>query len=445
MACHRSIHPRVLCRELLARSSTLYSILAAAILAVFPLSAFGQGSVSSALRGSVSGASGLPTANASVSVKHLPTGQVVETTTNASGRFLVTGLPVGGPFTVSAKGTDWANETTVSDIYTQLGETTDLAIRAAREDVTLLEAFNVTAERNALDSGSTGAGSVIDSRQIANQPNVNRSFADMIRTNNFVSTRGTQNLVALGQNNRFNSITVDGARINDQFGLAGSGLQSFNNPFSLDALEQFTVSLSPYDVRQSGFTGAAVNAVTKSGTNEFHGSAYYIYTNAGLQQRNISGTTVGQRAQLEEETYGFTLGGPILKDRLFFFVNYEKFERTQAPITATFRPSDDFIAQVRNRIQTLAPGVDIGQLAGAASTFEDDEKKLVKLDWNVNRDHRVTARWSETVGNRPNSGAVNSGTSFSQPASIPGQPSFPNGSTGLSSAFYPHFTLLLHL
>ena len=136
----------------------------------------------------------------------------------------------------------------------------------AKEEVVAMEKFVATASRIGLDANATGASSVLDNRRLSVQPTVSRSFSDLIKTNPFVSIRAGQQVQALGMNNRYNSITLDGAKINDSFGLNASGLFSLNNPFSLDAVEQFSVSLTPYDVRQSGFAGASVNAVSKSGT-----------------------------------------------------------------------------------------------------------------------------------------------------------------------------------
>ncbi len=394
--------------------------------------------VASGLTGTVTDASGNPLGGATVTLLHVPTNTTVTSTAGTNGRFSFRGLRPGGPYTLSAARDGYTFET-IEGVQTALGE--DIEVRlAAQPDVEVLERMVVQAEMDALDPNSTGANSVLNAQRIAFQPTTNRSFSDMIKTNPFVTIRSGESLVALGQNNRFNSISVDGARINDQFGLNASGLQSFNNPFPLDALEQFSVSLAPYDVRRSGFTGASVNAVTKSGTNTFSGSAYYYYTDQDLAGKDIIGSGAGTRPISEEKTFGFTLGGPILRDRLFFFAAYEKFERSAAATNPGFTPDAAAMTQINTRLDQIKSAVskvadtDFGTHGGPAANVTDDEKRLLKLDWNISSDHRMTVRYSDTVGTQPSFGAYNS-TSFSGGAPLSGAPSI-GRATALSSNFF---------
>lgn len=241
----------------------------------------------------------------------------------------------------------------------------------------------------------------------------------MIKTNSYVSIRAGSQLVALGTSNKYNSISVDGARINDQFGLNASGLASYNNPFSLDALEQFSVSLVPYDVRRSGFTGASINAVTKSGTNEFKGTAYYVYTNTGLKGDDVFGTTKGTKTFNDEDTRGFTFGHPILKNRLFFFINYEKVKNLSSAPAAGFTPDAAVLAAIDARVAAIeaADGIDgkLGSFGAPEARPETNEKRVAKLDWQINGDHRASVRYSETVGVQPSASGY-SYTSFSSTA-----------------------------
>jgi len=394
--------------------------------------------VTSGMTGIVRDSTGKAAAGVTVTAVHTATGTSYTASTTESGRYNFRGMVVGGPYTVSATGARY-KESARNDIFTELGANIDINF-TLQPEITTLAAFTVTGDRAELDSATTGAATMIDSVRIGAQPTISRSFADMARTNPFVAIRATSasgsQITALGMNSKFNSVTVDGARINDQFGLSTSGLVSQNNPFSLEALEQFTVSLSPYDTRQSGFTGAAINAVTKRGTNDFSGSAYYIFTQSGLQDKDVAGTTAGTRPVLREKTYGFNFGGPILRNRLFFFLNHEKFARDTSASQAAFTPDAAFVTAVTARLKVLAPDVDFGTFGGSATTRQQETRRVAKIDWTINTAHRLTVRYSDTVGNRPDFGAF-SATSFSQPAALAGQPSsFPSGTTALSSSFY---------
>ena len=400
-------------------------------LAVLPTSAQ---PVASGMTGTVTDATGKPVSGATVTVVHTPTNTTFTSVTGTNGRFYFSGMPVGGPYSVNANAAGF-NFPPLTEVYTLLGETNDVAL-VSKEDVVTLEKFVTKASRDELDANATGAGSVLDNRKMGQVPTVGRTFTDMARTNPFVSVRGYPQIEALGMNNRYNSITLDGAKINDSFGLNSSGLFSLFNPFSLDAVEQFSVSLTPYDVRQSGFAGAAINAVSKSGTNEFHGTGYFLFTDANWQGPDLFGPNTGKRTPLKERTYGFTFGGPIIKDKLFFFINWEKFIQDTAPTLPGFTPDAAFVSAVQAKMASLPGAPAAGNFGGSATTRKFDEKRLIKFDWNINRDHRLTVRYSDTKGERPDFGSF-SYTSFSQPASIVGQPtSFTNGGTGLDSAYY---------
>ena len=414
--------------------NTLLKLLFASALALGLAVLPAHAQVASGMTGTVTDASGKPVSGAKITAVHTPTNTTFTGLTGTSGRFTLSGMPVGGPYTVSAVASGY-NIPSLTGIETSLGATTEVAL-VTKEDVVTLEKFVTSASRADLDANATGAGSVLNSRKIASVPTVGRTFADLIRTNPFVSVRGYPQVEALGMNSRYNSITLDGAKINDSFGLSSSGLFSAFNPFSLDAIEQFTVSLTPYDVRQSGFAGASINAVSKSGTNEFHGSAYYLYTDADWQGADLFGPNTGKRSPLKEITYGFTLGGPIIKDRLFFFLNYEKFNQQSAPTLPGFTPDPAFVSAVQAKMASLPGSPNAGTWGGSATTEKFDEKRLAKVDWNINKDHRLTVRYSDTASEQPNFGSFNY-TSFSQPVAIPGQPSsFVNGGTGMNSAYY---------
>jgi hypothetical protein len=402
------------------KSSSFLKHLLGVVLAASLCTALWGQIVSSALTGTVRGPNNAIVPGATVSAVHVPTGTTYTARTNEGGRFSFSGMVVGGPYTVTvvAPGLRTAERT---GLTTELGGTIDANFTLETADIVKMDKFTVTADPTQLDSNANGAGTVIGAAGIGSTPTVQRSFADIARTTPFVSLRGilssrTQPIItAVGQNNRFNSILVDGARINDQFGLNGSGLQAFGNPISLDTIEQFNIAISPYDVSQSGFTGAAINAVTKSGTNQFHGSAYYYYTNDDFQGANVFGSTAGTRSFLEQKTKGFTLGGPILKNRLFFFVNYEKFDST-APEIAAFDPTGTAqgaadLAAINARLAAIKSGLSYGGnlnfgtfIGRTAPITQFNEIKLAKLDWNIATGQRLSVRYNKTEGELPNSG-----------------------------------------
>jgi len=408
----------------------------AALAVILSPGARAQGVVSSGITGTLLDNNGAPVRGAAITIVHTPTNTTYSSATGSNGRFKTSGLPVGGPYSISAAIEGYSVQT-LSDVSIGLGEDTDVVLYA-KSEVLQLEKFVTTAAVNDLDANATGAGTVLSNRGVLNQPTSTRSFADMMKTNPFVTVRNFPQVTALGMNNRYNSITVDGARINDQFGLAGSGLFSLKNPFSLDAIENFSISLTPYDVTQSGFAGASINVVSKSGTNEFHGSTYYIYTSDQWQGKDLSGTNAGKRpASFIERTFGATFGGPIIKNKLFFFVNYEKFENPgSGPTNAGFTPDTAVLAHIDAQVAALPGSPDLGTFGAGAPTLLTDEKRLIKLDWNITRDHRLSVRYSRTEGTQPFSPNFRA-TGLSTPfPTLSPAPSFTNGVTSYSSNFY---------
>jgi hypothetical protein len=407
----------------------------ALVLAIFAGSAHAQ-VVASGMTGTVLDTGGQPVAGATVTAVHLPTNTTFTAVSGPNGRFSFSGMPVGGPYRVSASA-EGHQIAPLPDVQTSLGENVDVAL-TAKDEVLTLEKFVTTASQNDLDANATGASSVLSSRRIIAQPTVSRSFTDLIKTNPFVSVRAYPQVTALGMNNRYNSITLDGAQINDSFGLSSSGLFSAFNPFSLDAVEQFSISLTPYDVRQSGSAGAYINAVSKSGTNEFHGTIYDIFTDSNWQGPDKFGPNRNQRTPLKERTYGFTLGGPIIPDKLFFFVNWEKFIQDSSPTLPGFTPDPAFLDAVQDKVSSLPGSPDIGTFGGSSTSRKFDTKRLAKIDWNITDDHRLTVRYSDTASGQPNFGSFNY-SGFSQPVTFTAQnnlfPSSGSG-TGVSSAFY---------
>ena len=395
--------------------------------------AYGQ-VVSSAMTGTVIDNTGAPVSGATVTAVHTPTNTKYTATTGANGRFGFTGMPVGGPYSVTASAKGLEIEP-LNDVQTILGEAVDVSL-VGKSEVVVLEKFVTTASREDLDANATGGSSVMDLRRVTVQPNPGRSVGDLAKTNPFVSLRAFPQIEALGINSRFNSIMLDGAKINDSFGLNSSGLFSQKNPFSMDAIEQFSAQLNPVDVRQSGFAGVAINMVSKSGTNEFHGTVYDIFTDQNWGGADVYGSTTGTRQVSKERTYGGTLGGPIWKDHLFFFLSWEKFITDSSPTRPTLTPDSAYLTQINTDIAKYSGLPNMGSFGGLPTNRLADTKRLAKIDWKITQDHRLTVRYNDTISSQPNTGSL-SATGFSQPAALNNQPSsFTNSTTALSSNFY---------
>ena len=403
-----------------------------------------QGVVSSGLTGIIRDTSGKPVANATITALHTPTGTTYSATSTDAGRFNFRGLVVGGPYTVSVTASGFKGVER-NDVTTSLGQEVESSFTLEPSSVVVMEKFLVKDQLLALDAGATGAASLLDRDRLLLQPSAQRSFADLARTNAMVTLRNVFGdrqegmLAAVGTNNRFNSVMLDGARINDAFGLNASGLQSFFNPLSIETVEQFSISVSPFDVRQSGFTGAAVNAVTRSGTNEFHGSIYGYYSDQKYAGADIVGATTGVSPFDERRTWGATLGGPIWKNHLFFFANYEKFHREQTAPTAGLIPTATDLTSILNAATAIktasGKAFDVGTFGGASVAVTEEKKKLYKVDWNITKDHRLSVRYNETIGELPQFGRYGTFGAFPNSILAAAIPTTSAG-TALTSNFY---------
>ena len=390
--------------------------------------------VTSGMMGTLSGSDGKVLAGATVTAVHTPTNASFTAVTNAAGRYNFRGLPAGGPYTVSASASGYA-DVSESDINTELGTDIEVALTLktsdTKSDVVVLEKFVATGRRNELDAGAIGAGSILSSLRLAVKPSTDRSFADLISSSPLVTLRSNSGdreeaqITALGQNNRYNAVLIDGSSINDRMGLNATGLAAFFNPLSVDTIEQLSVQVSPFDVRLSGFTGASINAVTKSGTNNFHGSTYYYFQGdvlfgeelRGKNERDFAATGRKLVPRLERSTKGFTLGGPIWKDHIFFFLNYEKFDSAGAGRDPRFAIQTSVVGSITNPTEAAlltrlakyatdsGKAIDWGQpVTSQTSSVLTDKKILAKVDWQINKDHRLTVRHSKTQGELPQFG-----------------------------------------
>ena len=279
-----------------------------------------------------SGINGIVTANneevigATVSAKHVPSGSVYRAVTNMNGRYTITGMRSGGPYEVEVSYIGYQTKK-FTGIQLSLGQNTVVDVVLTEGSEMLQEVEIVASARNTMRSDRSGAVTNLNNDQMAAVPTVGRSMTDIMKMT--PQSSSASGMAIGGGNYRQSSITVDGAAFNNAFGLGSSPLPGGGTPISLDALDQMTISITPYDVRQSGFTGGGINAVTKSGTNEFKGSLYTYITSTSLKGNRVAlkgnrvANTVFAVDDGHNDTYGLTFGGPIIKDKLFFFVNGE--------------------------------------------------------------------------------------------------------------------------
>ena len=374
------------------------------IVALAAAPAFAQ-STSAGVGGQVTGAGGQPVAGAEVTIVHTESGTVSRATTDASGRYNARGLRVGGPYTIvvtkAGAGTD-----TEEDVYLSLSQVNTINAELNNSVTTLgtVQAVGTAGAASVFSSNKMGAGTNVSQEQIEALPSINRNIQDYVRLDPRVaqSDKSRGELSVGGQNPRYNAIRIDGVNTSDTFGLESNNFPTIRQPVSMDAIEAINVDISNYDVTITGATGAVIDAVTKSGTNEFHGSVYGVFRNKDMVGDNVvSGAPYS--GFNEEVTYGATFGGPILKDTLFFFANYEKFTRDRpassyGPIgssaTNIVNITDAQVKEAQQIAQTVY-GVDIGSLEAPSSTKLDIEEYALKLDWNISDNHRASARYSK--------------------------------------------------
>ena len=358
---------------------------------------------------------------ATVIAVHEPSGTRYTAVTNTSGRFSINGMRTGGPYNVTVSYIGFQPKT-VKGIVLQLAETYNLAVWLS-EDATQLSEVVISGKASKFAAEKTGAATNITNAQITNLPTVSRSITDVTR----LSPYGGNGMSFAGSDGRTANFTVDGANFNNNFGLS-SNLPGGGNPISIDAIEELQVVISPFDVRQTNFIGGGVNAITKSGTNTFKGSAYIYHKNENMQGDAVYRQQIaGARDKAQTTTYGFTLGGPIIKNKLFFFVNGEMIKIPS--IVNRWRGSDDGVADPNNYIsRTKNSDLEAvsnymaskyGYDTGSWTSFPADEsnyKLMARLDWNITDKHHLALRYNYTknnVWNSPNASSMDGGTRMS--------------------------------
>ncbi len=391
---------------------------------------FAQGTTTSGMNGRVTGTNNETLPGATVVAVDVPSGSQYGTVTDLDGYYRIPNMNVGGPYKITI--TYVGYESFVKDgIFLTLGQTMKLDVNLS-EQVTALEGVVITAQQNDIfDGNRTGAETYISNTEIQSMPSLDRSIGDFARVTPQAKV-GTNGAISIaGQNNRYNAISIDGAVNNDVFGLAAQGTnggQTGGTPISLDAIDQFQVVLAPYDVRQGGFSGASINAVTRRGSNEFEGSAYYLLRNQNFAGKTPGKLEVDDREKLADftaKTYGFRLGGPIIKNKLFFFLSAE-FQRDETPKPYNFSDYtgdsdqaalDAFSAKLNG--YGYAPG---GYLDKTDKL--DSDKILARIDWNIADNHKLMIRHSYVKN-----------TSTDQPSSSKTRISFAN-----NGVYFPSVT-----
>ena len=406
---------------------TIKYLVAAFAAMLMVVSAFAQ-VTTSALGGRVVDANGAPVIGAAVVATHVPSGTVYGVITNNDGRYAINGMRAGGPYKVEFSCLGYQT-LAYTDVTLQLAETFALNGELKEDSEMLGEAMVVAAPASKFSAQKMGSATNISSKEIASIPTVSRSITDVTR----LSPYGGNGMSFAGADGRTANFTVDGANFNNNFGLSSS-LPGGGNPISIDAIEEMQVVISPYDVRQTNFIGGGVNAVTKSGTNTLKGSAYMYHRNENMRGNMVAGQEVsGARDKDRNTTYGFTLGGPIIKNKLFFFVNAEY--STIPTVVNRWRGSVDGVANPdayisRTTLEDLEKvsnfvkekyGYDTGSWTNYPAT-ESNTKILARLDWNINDAHKLAVRynytlnqgWNSTNGSSMDGGSRSAYSRFSQ-------------------------------
>jgi hypothetical protein len=354
----------------------------------------------SGMNGRITGTNNESLPGATVVAIHIPSGSQYGTLTDIDGLYRIPNMRIGGPYKVMVSYIGF-NSTTKEGIVLNLGQTFSLNA-ALSETASAISGVEIVAVHSALiDGNRTGASTNINVQQLQSLPSVSRSITDFTKLT--PQANGTS---FGGRDGRYNNITIDGANFNNNFGLSSKSLPGGDaQPISLDAIEEVNVNIAPFDIRQSNFTGANVNAVTRSGDNTWKGSVYDYYRDKSFNGKKVQDKTLTLTNQ-QTNSYGVRLGGPVIKDKLFFFGNFEK-EKSSYP-GIPWSPSTDGVGDAANYISRTSEA-DLKTIsdyllstynynAGSYNNFgnfsSDNYKILGKLDWNINKNNKVVVRYN---------------------------------------------------
>lgn len=355
-----------------------------------------------------------PIIGATIIATHGPSGTRYAAVSGIDGRYSIQGMRVGGPYTVRVSYVGM-QPVVFEDIMLALGEIEELNVYLTPATSELAEVV-VKGKKGKFTTEKTGATTNISQSMITTMPTVNRSIEDIARLSPYAN-----GMSFAGGDGRSTNFTIDGANFNNNFGLSET-LPGGGSPISTDAIEEMQVVIAPFDVRQTNFIGGGVNAITKSGTNHFKGSGYIYHTNQNFRGNRINGTDLGAKADESRTTYGVTLGGPIIKNKLFFFANFEYEKRPEQVIKYRAREAGQAVDEMASRtlINDMQRVQDFmasryGYKTGSYNNFPADEsnrKFLVRLDWNINDYHKLSLRFNNTkntMWNAPNGNSSDTG------------------------------------
>lgn len=397
------------------RRTTLYLLTLLLVLAGF--GSYAQVTTSS-MTGVVKNDKGEPLVGATITLKHVPTGANFTVTSRTGGVFDINNIPPGGPYSVKVSYVGYSDFTR-DDINIPLGERFDLQPALLPTNAEL-QVVTVSAARRS-STEKSGASTNISNREIQNLPNITRSLTNLTR----ITPQSNDNGFA-GMNKRYNNLTIDGSLFNNNFGRGGDGMIPGGavSAISVDAIDQVQVNIAPFDVRQAGFIGSGINAVTRRGTNKWYGTVYGFYRNQAFNGDKVLGKTF-DKPKRSNKTFGASIGGPIIEDKLFFFVNYEMENRTMPGQTYVSKKasdpgnpnaaavSDDSLKLVRQHLIDKF-GYDPGAYEGY--DFKTDNKKfLARIDWNITNKHRLSLRYTQSETNDDDQVNASSTTGISAP------------------------------
>ncbi|MEO6819895.1 MAG: TonB-dependent receptor [Ginsengibacter sp.] len=368
--------------------------------------------------GNVTSDDGQSLPGATITAIHMPTGSKYNTVVQNNGQFTIPNVRIGGPYTIEIQSSGHTNKE-FKDIYVSLGSPLSLDVTLNRTSTELSTVVvTANAKGNVISSDRSGTSTYISKKQLENLPSINRSVQDFARLTPQVKAGTAGNdgsstgLSFAGQSNRFNQFSIDGANASDAFGLGSSGTnggQANINPISMETIQEIQVVLSPYDVSQGGFTGGGINAVTKSGTNKFHGSVFGQYQDATLVGKSVrtndektAGIERIPYGKFKNQTFGASIGGPIIKNKLFFFASAERYEKTR-PVD--FDPTQagsgslvsvDTLQKIKDFMQKTY-NFDLGSF-GAINNKNESTSFFGRIDWNISDKHRLTIRHNYVNG-----------------------------------------------
>ena len=379
------------------------------VLAFLASSALFAQVTTSAISGTVKSSTDEVLVGASVVATHVPSGTKYTTVSRGGGTIRIENMKPGGPYTIEVTFVGYDPQK-LDDVYLQLAETFVLSINLNKTVTTMENVVLTTGRRTVFNPNRTGPVTSFNNRMITIAPSINRNILDLTR-----ATPQANGQAIGGGNSRQNNFTVDGADFNNTFGIqvGGAGnLPGGGSPISFDALDEVSISIAPFDVRQAGFIGSAINAVTRSGTNTFSGSVYHYYRTEKLRGKKVEKTTFTRAAE-EFDQWGMRIGGPIIKNKLFFFFSYETDKqpsviqtRTPAGIGGAYgsspfiaRPTSDSLNYISQYLASTY-GYNTGPYIGYVPDIER-KKYLGRIDWNINNHNRAVFRYSQVVGGNP--------------------------------------------